>query len=179
MRQGVGTKKRISLPDMGLPFIYLKQAELHVSKKPETIMTILGSCIAVIMYETESGLYLISHCTLPGNVDFQAGEVDVKYVTHAIKRMLEVFSQKKIPRHKIRVKLFGGAEQLGNVNKTSQSVGQKNTTVALSMLEQEGIPIVSMDVGGNHGRKIYLITSTGDVFLSRIHNIHHAMPEIL
>jgi chemotaxis receptor (MCP) glutamine deamidase CheD len=39
---------------------------------------------------------------------------------------------------------------------------------AVDLLFDEGLEIVSSDVGGNEGRKIFLFSETGDVYLSRL-----------
>ena len=48
------------------------------------------------------------------------------------------------------------------------SIGKLNITTAQKIIEQEGLSIVSMDVGGTRGRKLYFHTRTGKVLIKRL-----------
>ena len=46
-------------------------------------------------------------------------------------------------------------------------IGARNIMLAEDMLNAEGIPIISTDIGGNYGRRIEFNTKTGIVKLRR------------
>lgn len=74
------------------------------------------------------------------------------------KKMISLGSRKR----NLRAKVFGGA----SMNKGSKgllNVGQRNIMVVNDTLEDEGIPIVGSDTGGNLGRKLLFFTETGIV----------------
>ena len=48
-----------------LPVIFLKPGEFHFSRKPEMITTILGSCVALILFDTITKTCAVTHCVLP------------------------------------------------------------------------------------------------------------------
>ncbi len=154
-----------------LPNVFVKPGEYHLSKKPEMIVTILGSCVAVIMYDIEYKICMLAHCILPTQGQYSSnGENNYfKFVDTSIIKMLQVFEKNHIPKKKIVVKLFGGSDQLGG-DKKKDSIGKQNSAKALDLLEKEKLNIQSMDIGGAVGRKIYLSSHTGEVLLARLGN---------
>jgi chemotaxis protein CheD len=152
-----------------LPIVFINQGECHFSRRPELVITILGSCLSVVMYSIEHRFSSLSHCLLPSrSISNEKDNNDFKYVDTSIRRMLNVFERHKVPRDKIFIKIFGGAEQLSNDIKKTPPVGKQNIIMALKVLDEEGLNVISMDVGGNKGRKIYFSSHTGEVLLSRL-----------
>jgi len=152
-----------------LPIVFINQGECHFSRQPELVITILGSCLSIIMYSIEYKLSSLSHCLLPNrSINNEKDDNDFRYVDTSIKRMLGAFDKYNIPRDKISIKIFGGAEQLSNEIKKTPPVGKQNIITALKMFDDEGLNVISMDVGGNKGRKIYFSSHTGEVLLSRL-----------
>lgn len=49
--------------------IFLKSAEVVMTCKPALISTVLGSCVAVTMFEPVNGVGAICHAMLPRNPD--------------------------------------------------------------------------------------------------------------
>ena len=155
-----------------IPVVYLKPGEFRLSRNPEIIITILGSCLALIMYDGLTGICAAAHCVLP-EVNTRAGNEgkDVfKYVDSSFFKIIEIFGQLKIPEERISIKLFGGAQQVVTRVNGKESVGIKNIKKVLQLVERRKMKIVASDMGGNEGRKIYLLSNTGEVLLTRLNN---------
>lgn len=154
-----------------LPLIYLHTGEFYMSERPEIISTVLGSCISVIMYNERLRISAISHCLLPtcknDGTTCNTCKDGYKYVDCSIIRMLNEFDKLRIKKHEIDVKLFGGADVLGS-ERREDSVGKQNIIAAIQTLNKEKVKIVSSDVGGMKGRKVFLLTNTGEVFISKL-----------
>jgi chemotaxis protein CheD len=160
--------------DAELPQIYLKAGEIVFSGEPHIILTVLGSCLSVTMFHRRSGLSAISHGLLPhcrertgcsGSCKEMA-----KYVECAFTWMLKRFKDAGLQPRDLEVKVFGGADMFSRRpdEKCTISVGRQNITVAQKIIESEGLTVISMDVGGNQGRKIFFNTRTGEVMLKRL-----------
>ena len=152
-----------------VPNVYLKAGEFFISSGPACVTTVLGSCLAVTMFNERLRIWAICHALLPtknGNND------DFKYVDSSIVRMLKEFKKVKIGRQEIDVKLFGGADmfKIRNASGALQpsSVGGQNIKAALETLEKEGLSIAASDVGGKSGRKLYYFTPENRVFIKRL-----------
>jgi chemotaxis protein CheD len=154
-----------------LPLIYLHTGEFYLSDKAEVVATVLGSCISIIMFNERLKISAISHCLLPSckNDGTTCTKCDqgFKYVDCSIIRMLNEFTKLKVKKHEIEVKIFGGADVLGSEMR-EDSVGKQNIIKAIQTLNKERIKITSSDVGGLKGRKLYLVTHTGEVFINKL-----------
>jgi chemotaxis protein CheD len=90
-----------------------------------------------------------------------------RYGIHAMELLINDMMKKGADRRSLRAKAFGGAsifkkgEAVGNF----MCVGQVNTKFIKEFLADEGIPLDSMDLGGEHGRVIHF--SNGDFAVYR------------
>lgn len=157
-----------------IPVVYLKPAELYVVDKPTIVRTVLGSCLAVTMFNRRLGVSAICHALLPQQ-DLKESSNNhlsekLKYVDYVIPKMLAKMKSYDIKAEEIEVKLFGGADLL-NVQADqakNQPVGKLNIETAIKILEAEGLRPKASDVGGTIGRKIFFYTHTGEVLLKRL-----------
>lgn len=94
------------------------------------------------------------------------GPATPKYGTVAMEKLLERVLKLGCTHSYLVAKVFGGA----NVNETSSNsfqIGERNAALALQMLQEWRIPVVSTDLGGRLGRKIVMNTLTGEVLVSK------------
>jgi chemotaxis protein CheD len=151
----------------GFPLVYVKPGEVYYSYSPEVIATVLGSCVAVVMYSFEKSLCAVSHSVFPSDRhnSSRKSRKDLKFVDHSIQNMLDLFTKNNIPRNKIVVKLFGGAEQLDYDKKRRISVGKQNVNKAIEMIEKEPVHFFN-GCWRQLSRKIYVFSQNGEVLLS-------------
>jgi chemotaxis protein CheD len=160
--------------DKALPVIYLKAGEMHFSRRSFVVLTVLGSCLSVTMFHRKTTMGAICHGFLPqcrGRLLCDDGCVKgFTYVDCAIRKMLTLFDRFDVKRCELEVKVFGGADMFDSARngRDRYSIGKLNITTASKILEQESLNIVSIDVGGTQGRKLYFHTRTGEVLLKRL-----------
>jgi len=163
----------MSLHDDKVPVLFLKPGEIHFADEPLVVSTLLGSCVAVTMFSPRHRVGAICHALLPSCRKgepcraVQATEGG-KYVECSIWLMLKEFQARGIHNSEIEAKLFGGSDMFDAHEGGVGSVGSQNSAKACQMLEHESIRIVSSDVGGPRGRKIFFYTHTGEVLLKRL-----------
>lgn len=125
------------------------------------ISTVLGSCVAVALYDREKKIAGLCHYLLARVADSDSGSI-ARYGDQAIPMLLdEMISLGANPRS-IIAKVYGGASVLGNVS-IGMAIGIKNISIAHEFLSTMNIPIVKEDTGGNRGRKLLLSTDTFDI----------------
>lgn len=75
-----------------------------------------------------------------------------------------------VKRTEIECKLFGGSELLLSFWTIDEkmSVGKQNAAMASKIIRNEGLTLISQDLGGTKARKIIFDTTTGEVMLKRI-----------
>lgn len=139
---------------------FLYPSALMVSSEPCEIMTILGSCVAVCLYDPALRIGGINHFMLP--LWNGTGLASPKYGNIAIEKLIEKLKQLGCKPGKLKAKVFGGGEVISNIRQQI-SIGARNIEIAKDILKESGIPIVSFSLGGKYGRKIIFNTSTGEV----------------
>jgi chemotaxis protein CheD len=139
---------------------FLYPAAMYASKTPTLVNTILGSCVAVCLWDPILKIGGINHFMLP----FWNGQglASPKYGNIAIDRLLEKMIAMGSSTKGVRAKVFGGGEVI-ETNIKQFHIGDRNIQVAMEMLEELKIPIISQSVGGKLGRKIQFNTETGEV----------------
>jgi len=126
------------------------------------VTTVLGSCIAICLYDTVKKIGGINHYMLP----FWNGNelASPKYGNIAIETLLKNLEKLGSKKEDMVAKVFGGANQLGH----TLGIGERNIKVAQEMLSDLNIKVVAKSVGGEKGRKLNFNTSTGEVFMKFI-----------
>lgn len=146
-------------------------------QKHTPISTLLGSCVAICLYDPHLHIAGMNHFMLPHFRDREKNRHDGVYSGMASMDAL-INAMMKHGAHKSRLiaKGFGG----GNMIQLSQSpsIGERNIAFALEWLVAEKIPLVATDWGGNWARKIIFDPLSGDVFCRQIHKQLTQIPEL-
>lgn len=143
---------------------YLYPGTLFVHRKPHLITTVLGSCVAVCLWNQTSQLGGINHYLLP--LWNGEGLPTPKYGNIAISKLLEKVRAHSRPGDKLIAKVFGGASMWEKTDGLL-AVGQRNVDLALETLDSLNIPIVGKDLGGHQGRKVIFNSGDGTVLMRR------------
>lgn len=141
--------------------------EYFASKHPTKIYTLVGSCVAVCLFDPVHRIGGMNHIFLPGKADLNRFDAPARYGINAMELLINKIMRLGGNRKYFIAKAFGGAHMLPVINKNN-SIGSKNVDFVLEFMQSESIKIVSSDLGGNETRKIFFHTDTGDVFLKRI-----------
>ncbi len=143
-----------------LPIHFLYPAELYISKTPYQINTILGSCVAVCLFDPVTLIGGMNHFMLP----YWNGQglASPKYGNIAIEKLVDKMISLGCNKNNLKAKIFGGGEVI-ETQVVQFHIGLRNIEVAKQILEEKKIPIIASSVGGKLGRKIEFITSTGEV----------------
>lgn len=157
-RSGAGTSR---------PTVYLHPGRLLVSAEPISILTILGSCVAVCLWDPVGLVGGVAHFVLPlGGANSTGHRFGDAAVQNLNAELLSLGARSS----NLRAKVFGGAAVLGaygpSPNRTT--LGEKNIATAFRVLEQLGIACSAQDVGGTRGRKLVFYTDTGDAWVKAI-----------
>ncbi|MDD2279200.1 MAG: chemotaxis protein CheD [Bacteroidales bacterium] len=139
---------------------FLYPAALFVSDQPFKVSTILGSCVAVCLFDPVLKIGGINHYMLP----FWNGQglASPKYGNIAIERLFEKMLSLGSKKSDLRAKIFGGGEVI-ETTVSQFHIGERNIKLALDVLNELKIPIIAQSVGGKLGRKIEYLTGTGEV----------------
>jgi chemotaxis protein CheD len=139
---------------------YLYPSFIKVTRDPIQIHTILGSCVAVCLYDPSRKIGGMNHFMLP--LWNGKGLASPKYGNIAMQKLLSSLLDHGALRNKIIAKVFGGANVL-EFNAGGTHIGQRNIELALSTLDEMKIKVVAKSTGGELGRKIIFDVADGKV----------------
>lgn len=139
---------------------FLYPAALFASKTPHLVTTILGSCVAVCLYDPVLRIGGINHFMLP--LWNGQGLASPKYGNIAIEKLIEKMVSLGCDASRLQAKVFGGGEVIQS-NISQFNIGARNIRIAFDLLEEYKIPVVGQSVGGKFGRKILYNTETFEV----------------
>lgn len=145
-------------PDTGARAqVYLHAGQLVVGSEPTAITTVLGSCVAVCLFDPVSRLGGMNHFLLPHHVE---RERSPRFGNVAVPQLVEALVSAGASRTALVAKVFGGASVLGSIQ-GGRRLGEENAALAVHLLSDAHIPVLDRDVGGSRGRKVVFVTDEG------------------
>lgn len=136
--------------------------EFYITRKSdETLVTVLGSCVAACIRDPIAGVGGMNHFMLPHHKSGSWGEdlKSTRFGNFAMEKLINELIKAGGARERMEVKVFGG----GNVTETSNAIGSINAEFVLRYLADEGLKCAAQDLGGSLPRRIHYYPSTGRV----------------
>lgn len=154
---------------------FIRPGEHFVTAEPMMLSTLLGSCVAVCLFDPVVRVMGMNHFLLPmrnaasgpPRLESEAGRYGLWAMEILINGLLKLGAR----REQLRAKAFGGANVLQESFATlpdRYSIGNANVQFVRRFLEQDGVPLIAEDLGGLNGRQIHFYGGDYSVFLRRI-----------
>lgn len=164
----------MKLPGPPIPQVHLQPGEVLVTQEPQWVITLLGSCVAVTMFNARFRLAAICHAMLSqprtAVTPCSAPAQQFRYLSDAIPAMAQHFFRLGLRPDEVEVKVFGGGDviDMGGEPHNDHSIGQANIITAHKLLNGAGFQIKARNVGGDRGCKIVFNTESGKVLHQRL-----------
>lgn len=130
------------------------------------ITTLLGSCVAVCLYDPKLRLAGMNHFLLPSRSKTASDDTDVIMAgDYSMEVLLNTMLNKGAAKQRIVAKAFGGGTIVTSI---LMAIGQRNAQFAKEWLEREDIPLAAQDFGGAWSRKVLFTPDTGDAYCRRL-----------
>jgi len=144
--------------------------EFYATGDDVVISTVLGSCVAVGLYDPGAGMGGLNHFMLPGVMkkDELIANPNARYGMHAMELLINELMKLGLRKRDMVAKVFGGGSVLRLHGTEASAIPRSNIEFAFEYLEKESIPVVASDVGGRQPRKIFFFPRSGKVLLTRI-----------
>ncbi|MFO0839661.1 MAG: chemotaxis protein CheD [Phycisphaerae bacterium] len=134
-------------------------AGLRVVTQPDTVRTVLGSCVGIALFDRAAHVGGLAHIILPSSAE-GAGDRG-KFADTAVDWLLDEVVRAGGLRGRIQAKIAGGARMFGP--NTTNGLGERNVAAVKERLHHQGVSLVAEDTGGEKGRKMLLDPATGNV----------------
>lgn len=141
--------------------------DYFASSQDLVIDTVLGSCVAVCLYDPGKKIGGMNHILMPFNPDINKYNASARYGINAMELLINAIMRLGGNRKKMVAKTFGGANLLMTGSREND-VGARNVEFVVDFLRAEKIKILGSDFGGHDSRKIFFRIATGEVFLKRL-----------
>jgi chemotaxis receptor (MCP) glutamine deamidase CheD len=140
--------------------------DVFAARQATIIKTLLGSCVAVCLWDPDTRVGGMNHFLLPNSLN-EAGDDPARFGVHAMDLLICEMQKEGADRRRLRAKVFGGAHVLA-MPEEADGIPVQNITFALDFLRRDGFPITGEDLGGYQARRVHFHTDTGRAFVQRI-----------
>lgn len=140
------------------------------------IATLLGSCVAVCLYDPRLRIGGMNHFLLPSRTNATNADTDVILNgDYAMEVLVNGLLDKGASKGRLVAKAFGGGTIVSAIR---MAIGERNADFAHEWLDREGIPLVASDFSGPWSRKVVFVPQTGDAFCRRMPTTQAAAAEV-
>ena len=141
--------------------VTLDPGEYYVTREDVLITTLLGSCVSACLYDPYTGIVGMNHFLLSckryaRNMPLCITDAG-RYGVHSMELLINEMWNRGAQRVHLKAKAFGGAcimKTDGSSTGNFLAVGEVNVRFIKEFLDNEGMPLVSSDLGGTVGRVI-------------------------
>jgi chemotaxis protein CheD len=130
--------------------------DVAISTQPATLEALLGSCVAVCLYDPCLRAGGINHILLPGGCRDCTG---TRFGVHAMELLINELMKQGADRRRFIAKAFGGANVLAGL--VSATIGDENAKFVREFLAAERIPLIAERLGGTQAVHLHFKTNTG------------------
>ena len=143
----------------------LSPGEIFFARQPARVVAVLGSCVAVALWDPQSGAGGMNHYLLPR---WRGGIESAKYGDVANVWLLARFERAGVPVARLRAKIFGGACVVKAMCGRSNRLCDQNVAAAREFLGVHGIEIDEEHVSGTAGLRVTWDTADGTASVRRL-----------
>lgn len=138
----------------------------YFGEDEDDIYTLLGSCVAVTMWDPMRHLAGMCHVVLPDRVNEKS---HTRFASCAIKEFLKKIDEFNTVPMNYEVGVYGGGNMFPSIAKNPDDlIGMKNFKEIEKLLLAAGFTIKFKDVGGSFARKLTLNRMTGSISLEHV-----------
>ena len=151
--------------------VNLAPGEFYVSGDDIIINTVLGSCVAVALYDPKLKIAGLNHFMLAEAKHLPELENVFRverYGLYAMEALINGLMKLGSRRSSLQAKVFGGSSVLDRRDDSRLDIATDNILFAEKYLNAEKIPIINQDTAGTRARRIYLFPQTFRVLLRRV-----------
>ncbi len=147
--------------------VYLLPGEARVAMSPARLTTILGSCVAVCLFDRRLRIGGMNHFLLPGSPPAR-GDEPLRWGETSTEALVLDLLCAGATAPALEAKVFGGAHVAQSGAWPGVRIGDRNAETAFAVLARIGIPVAARAVGGAFGRRLVFEPHTGDAWVKEL-----------
>lgn len=148
--------------------------EIKVTDQKATVLVIpnIGTAVAVVIYDVQNKVGGVAHIVLPESslANAHHEQLPGKYANLAIPKLLELYHEAGGQKRSTVVRMVGGAQlfNFGGGGGNILNIGARNATAIRASMSKLGFPIEKADTGGNKGKALRFVITTGQLYVRQI-----------
>ena len=128
---------------------------LLVAREPARLITVLGSCVGLALYDPALHLGGLAHVMLPYRPPGRASSG--RYAEGAVEALQEALQSAGANKSRLVAKMAGGAAiNFNGSGRIFDQIGSRNVEIIKKQLKATSIPLLGEDIGGTSGRRMIL-----------------------
>ena len=144
---------------------FLNPGDWAVGGAGEVFGTLLGSCVALVLWHPQMRVGAVCHYVLPNRDERLPGEdADARYGVDAFGLMEKALANRGIALAQCTAKLFGGARVYDSPG-ARVDVGARNIACARDFLLSRRLALAAENVGGLGWRRLCFDAGSGEVWM--------------
>ncbi len=144
--------------------IRVKVADYAVAAEGTLVTIGLGSCVAIMLYDSEAHVGGLAHVLLPSEALSRDRSNPAKFPSSAVPLLLNEMTVLGARADRVHAKIAGGASMFASLIPAGGiNIGERNIAAVRDALAKASIPIVAEDTGADYGRSVYLFLADGRV----------------
>ncbi|MVF21016.1 chemotaxis protein CheD [Methylocaldum sp. BRCS4] len=156
----------IAVSPPGFQEIHLRPGDFYFGQGAVRLVTLLGSCVAVILWHPRLCLGGMCHYMLPARGHGRASEPDGRYADEAMELFRREILRAGAPSSEYRARLFGGGNMFSNRSVPAVlNVSARNVEAARNLANRLGSRIDEAHLGGVGYRKLAFELWSGETRL--------------
>lgn len=105
--------------------VFIQIGEVCASKDPVILRTLVGSCVAVCLYDDQNRVGGMSHIVFPGRADPKRVSGATRYAVNALELLINGIMGLGGDRTRLVAKIFGGGAIMPSLNSERYAAGEQ------------------------------------------------------
>lgn len=147
---------------------FLEPGQVVFAQAPESLRTLLGSCVAITFWHPRRKFGAMCHYLVPERSMQEKRPLDGTFASEAIELVRRRIQSLGLAPASFTVRMFGGGNMFpGLPVQEGPLIGERNAEAGRRLLEAAGFRIAAEDVGGEGQRVIVFELQSGSVQVRR------------
>lgn len=147
--------------------VHLLAGQLYFGREARRVRTLLGSCVAVVLWHRARRVGGMCHFLLPERPSANRGPLDARFGVDALQLLMQAVEHTGTRPSEYETHLYGGADTMPDSAGVRFDVGERNIERGWSLPDRCGFTLQHVDVGDRVPRTVVMDMQSGDVTMRR------------
>jgi len=149
--------------------IYLTPGEWYFGSGRHWVHTLLGSCVAIVLWHPQRLIGAMTHCMLPTRPSRQSpNDTAGRFADEVVALLAREALRHGCALGEFQARIYGGMAVLNETEQRALSrIGEANVQATRELLRRRRVPILEQHVGGHLPYRVSLHLADGTIRLSQ------------